>query len=1071
MASGLYEGTGVVLQNEETALWDLEKSEFPVTLYDRPGLAISNLLLRGNVDAATRSLFSPDTLTPKEMRTFSSLIVGKGENKLLKTIADVVTNPLVLLGVVMAIKYPIGKSNAIWEIGQGLAKGKPGALMSYAQSAFDNLRNRPHAYRALTGMAKETGNMIDEYGQSFNKFVEKYVAKTGSKLTESDLLKVSADLQGFGEVIADTKSMVKGKEVITAGIARGTRKAAKQVYGIRPDEPLWAGLRNGMRRELIEFSDDIKSWYDGLHGKFTADPKAFEAFKDEMASKGVQIGDKMDFYHPIHARFSPLEGVAAKGQMGADGYHIAVGKAGAGVSGSLKPAMGVTIGDISHLRKMEKLGMTPIVDDLMAAIKADSGKMEEFLHASWNGVKEIPDPLTRANAFAQRVMDRATANGMNTRMRLGPGELANEALRQVSSQLDSVSMNPVRLKEKIAGIADVLVRPAQHDMRPLQSARRYLTQVSSSYAYHMAPVDDTIIKAASGMFPQAQGTVHGYKKLIEPIIKSAEGVDSGWQHTYMKDQLLPMLRGLKPHNAYARASLMGDYKDKMRMWLATHPVAMKIPESTRAHLMGYFGNFSNLSSESIGAKISEFFYVSTLGLNMAPASKNLLQNYITLLHTPGINSIGLKKGMGEMMKGVSKYTGGLAKGLSRDESWNAAFPDYVRATGKGAGMTHAMKMGDVAAEGLASKISGTGVMDKAKDVMLTPFATSEAFNRLFGFYVGKNSFIATHGPKAIMEAEEFGSMINQVAHFTGGPLGMPRKLLGMWGPARQFMHFPLRYAGYLGASTQWAGPGAGLGNLRTLATSAGASAGAYSVAKNLAGVDISSGLMTGALPVPAFEGAPFYPWPLVPPAFAVAGEAVKAVGTGDASALGRTASLMVPGGIAMRRLYKTLGPKYAKYEQRTEDGRVPVFNDKKSLVGAYTPWQLFMKSVGLAPTSQQAEYGAAKWLLTQREKIRAYRRDYLEAISDNDIRKSDQINRTFQKAYPELGPLQVKKTDITAIHNRREVSRLQRILKGFPKDYQPLFGHMISQSGLAGITQQLESRPSAIDEYGPLMNQ
>ena len=126
MASGLYTGSGVVLQNEENALWDLEKSEFPVTLYDRPGLALSNLLLRGNVDAATRSLFSPDTLTPKEMQTFSSLIKGDGKNKLLNTVADVVTNPLVLLGVVMAIKYPIGKSNAIWKIGQGLAEGKPG---------------------------------------------------------------------------------------------------------------------------------------------------------------------------------------------------------------------------------------------------------------------------------------------------------------------------------------------------------------------------------------------------------------------------------------------------------------------------------------------------------------------------------------------------------------------------------------------------------------------------------------------------------------------------------------------------------------------------------------------------------------------------------------------------------------------------------------------------------------------------------------------------------------------------------------------------------------------------------
>jgi hypothetical protein len=207
--------------------------------------------------------------------------------------------------------------------------------------------------------------------------------------------------------------------------------------------------------------------------------------------------------------------------------------------------------------------------------------------------------------------------------------------------------------------------------------------------------------------------------------------------------------------------------------------------------------------------------------------------------------------------------------------------------------------------------------------------------------------------------------------------------------------------------------------------------------------------MTGALPVPAFEGAPFYPWPLVPPIGAVAGQAAMSIHKGEGADLARTASLMIPGGIAMRRLYKTLGPKTAQYGARTADGRVPVFNDSKALIGAFTPWQLTMKSVGLAPIDQQAEYGAAKWLLTQREKIRGFRRDYLEAIADNDIRKSQKINEQFQRAYPELGPLQMKKADIKAVHNRREISRLQRIMKGFPKAYQPLFSHMVSQAGLA----------------------
>jgi hypothetical protein len=407
--------------------------------------------------------------------------------------------------------------------------------------------------------------------------------------------------------------------------------------------------------------------------------------------------------------------------------------------------------------------------------------------------------------------------------------------------------------------------------------------------------------------------------------------------------------------------------------------------------------------------------------------------------------------------------------MGREAAFKKAFPTFVESMGEASGMTHAMKIGDVAMEGVAAKMASTGAWGKVKDVMLTPFATSEAFNRLFGFYVAKNSYLATHGLKAMPQAIEFGGMVNHMAHFPGGPLGMPRALLGMWGPARQFMHFPLRYAGFLGASTQMAGQG--LGKYRTLATSLGASAGAYTVGKNLLGIDLSQGLMTGALPMPQYEKSPFYPWPLVPPAAAVVGEGVRALATGEGGGLARTASLMAPGGVALRRLYKTLGPKTAAYNSRTPDGRVPVYNDQNALIGAFTPWQMFMKSVGLAPVDQQAEYGAAKWLLTQREKIRAYRRDYLEALADNDVRKADLINRDFQKSYPEMGPLQMKKSDIKAIHNRREVSRLQRILKGFPKAYQPLFGHMVSQSGLAEMTEQLENQPTAIDQFTPLMTQ
>jgi hypothetical protein len=1074
VANDLLSGTGVLLENKENALWDLEKAEFPVTLYDRPGLALSNLLLRGDVDAATRSIFSPQTLTPTEMRTISRELLGDKPNPLLKTLADVVTNPFVLLGVVMAIKYPIGKSNALSIIEKGLLKGKPpGYYMSGVHSAFNNLRNIPNAFRTLFRFGRSAGNFQHKYATKVNEAWINTEKVLGRTITEKEKFHISEVLQGFNEapkkvakmgtgLFAKTPLIGKdGKVVMGLEPLHGLRKALYQVYKVVPENmPIHPGLQGQMNPKVWRLAQKMRGIYDDVWRNLRPGSKEFKQFQSEMGLKGVFVNE----YFPISARYGRFEGVAMRQLLGKKQYSVALEKARGHVAGAMKAAQGNTIGDLGQIRKMEKYGMPPVADKLVSAVGKDVDRMKVFVAEAWRSVQDMDKISKRDTQFMLTVMDKAKKARINTRLRIGPGKVGEAALREVSQQLSAVSRDPSKLGAKIDDIARVLSMPAQYDMHPITATQRYLTQMASSYAYHLQRVG--VPALVKGGEPT---TAVGYKRLLEPIIKEAESIagKGGWQHVYLTDQLIPMMRGLKPHRAFNRAVSMGWYKDAARTWLHTHPLPQKyLSKGTMETLDKYFGNFSSLGSESLGAKVSEFFYVSTLGLNLAPATKNLLQNYITLLHMPGVNRQGLLAGMKEMSKNVGKYSSHLSKGMSREKAWGLAFKDYNAAMGRASGMTHAMKLGDLAKEGAGISLMGKGGWEKTKDIMLTPFSTSEAFNRLFGFYVGKHSKLAIGASHA--EALNFGAVVNHVAHFPGGPLGMPRALLGMWGPARQFMHFPLRYAGFLSGSTQW---GTGLGKARTLATSAGASAAAYTAAKNLLGVDISQGLMYGALPMPQYEKSPFYPWPLVPPIAAVGGEVVRAAATGEAGSLTRTAALLAPGGIALRRLYKTLGPKYADYKNPTEDGRVPVYNDKRALIGAFTPWQLTMKSLGLAPTSQQAEYGAAKWLLTQREKIRAFRRDFLEAISDNDIRKSEKINRDFQKAYPELGPLQVKKTDITAIHNRREVSRLQRILKGFPKAYQPLFGHMISQSGLSEMTEQLESRPSAIDQYGPLMSQ
>ena len=278
------------------------------------------------------------------------------------------------------------------------------------------------------------------------------------------------------------------------------------------------------------------------------------------------------------------------------------------------------------------------------------------------------------------------------------------------------------------------------------------------------------------------------------------------------------------------------------------------------------------------------------------------------------------------------------------------------------------------------------------------------------------------------------------------------------------MHFPMRFGAFLHGSLRM-GPDPSKLDWGTIGRTMAGSTAMYLGAKNLLGVDISQGLAMGALPIPTYEGSPFYPFPLVPPAVGVVGTGAKALLTGEAKDLGAAAALLVPGGIGARKAYRALHPKYADYKNRTPDGRIPIYNNKHALIGTVTPLQLTLKSLGLRPSGIAAEQGAAQWLLAQREKIRAYRRDYLQALMENDNRKAGDVQREFAKAYPELGPLQVKKSDIRALENRRQISRLHRIERGLPSAYRPLFSQILGEASLANITRDIDVGSTGLEQY------
>jgi hypothetical protein len=187
----------------------------------------------------------------------------------------------------------------------------------------------------------------------------------------------------------------------------------------------------------------------------------------------------------------------------------------------------------------------------------------------------------------------------------------------------------------------------------------------------------------------------------------------------------------------------------------------------------------------------------------------------------------------------------------------------------------------------------------------------------------------------------------------------------------------------------------------------------------------------------------------------MAGNVIKGAVQGDTQPLQDVAPLLVPGGMAAKRLAKTLGPKRADYKNRLEDGRIPVYNERNGLIGAYTATQLGLRSIGLMPIEVAAERGAAKWLVSQRDQIREYRQAWLEANIANDPLKAGRIQKDFVKQYPELGPMKFKKSDINSIEQRRDTARIGRIMRGLPKAFKPLFQNIVQEAQLGAFTQEL----------------
>ena len=1039
---------------DEDVPYGIAATDFPTTVYDRPQLAFANLL-RGDVDAMTRSIFAPQTLTPHEIQSFrNALFKGKKPDPILKTITDIATNPFVIIGLAVGLwKFPIGSTKPLIDLAAGLMPKavSMGKTMSGLHPAINNLRSVPGMYQALADVVSSKTKFISQQVGA----IEKFFGKAG-RISKVEGFAVAARLDGLHKPSHQMVKMLGNEpEIVAVMGGRGV--------------PIAPGLKTGMRKEVQGLYGSMRGWLNKIRDTLKGTPGGEARVKDSLGKLGLTYGDDVKYYYPRNAQFDKYHLKAIRGTTHPKYAKFMRKEARTGPLAKESIARtGGGITNLEHIQELESAGLVPrgYTNAAKTVFNRWGDDAAREVEKVWGDVQGLGLDSGRAKvAFIQR-MENYFTKGAGKKMdfagRFGGKKTAADTLGAMADSLtDARIKGDIFFQNELREVGRVMGTPRQYTLDVWDTTKRYVNSTATTYSWHGTGAGKEINRIAN--IPGVWG-------------------DQPWLESYVYDDLVPHVMGNKSWQELQRSISFSIKKAKAHQFVSTHPMIEQIlGKKGKDWLMKGTGDITgSWSAEGLGASISHWFHLSTLGANISPASKNSLQTLITTLNVVGA------KGMYRGLKGVPGGEGALVKmgrylkmitveGKSTKDAFRLAFPEYVADMGEASQIVESLLAGDIAKEGFARKMFSGGTWEKIKTAMLMPFSTSEGGNRIVSYYAGRNQHLyqnahklaratATVRDSIFKEAGKVGQTLTMTTQFTGGPLGIPKALINVWAPWRQFMHFPTRMGGLLHGSLRM-GPDSAKMDWGTIGRTLAGSTAMYVGARNLLGVDLSAGLLTGALPIPTYEGSPFYPFPLVPPVVGVMGTAAKALLEGETRDLGATAALLIPGGIAARKAYRTLHPKYADYKNKTPDGRIPIYNNKHALIEAVTPLQLTLKALGLRPSGVAAEQGAAQWLLAQREKIRAYKRDYLQALMENDNHKAGEVQREWTKAYPELGPLQVKKSDIRALENRRQISRLHRIEKGLPSAYRPLFSQILGEASLSALTRDIDVGSTGLEKY------